>query len=238
MRRWTLVALLVLGCRQSEPPKPAVLLVTPEVAADGLATHLVDAFQRQTSRHLDVRIVPIEHIAEHAGAKSGAAVLHTHPSLAIETRLRDVFATHDFYILGPRNDPAHVGDAASVPAALAKIVAQNRTYCSPDGADRDIWSAARINPRDNRRFRICSGNAAARLHAYTIADRTEDSKLTILMREKPLLHTDYVVALLPSRRPLANTDAEWFVKWLMSFRGREAVLAFKQLQVPGQHESM
>ncbi len=81
---------------------------------------------------------------------------------------------------------------------------------------------------------------ASRLGAYTILDRASAATrmprgYKILLHDVPPLHTTYVVALLPSATP--HKDAEWFVEWVMSFRGRDAVESIPgpKLVLPEQH---
>ena len=248
--------LIVLGgaCRRDQPSRPAVLLVTPEVQSTGMPQQLITSFQRQTGRPVTIRIVTEEQIAS---ADAGQAAIYTNPDVGRSARLRAVFALHDRYILGAPSDPAGVGEAESAADAFARIAVKNRVFCSAvdvaaiQSTEREIWSAARVNPRSLRRYRRCRGDAvealkaAERMDAYTLADRATVEKaapknLRVLLREKPLLHEEYVVALLQSDRRTFSRDAEWFVQWLMSYRGRESLLEIQRrslpsLNVPGQH---
>lgn len=245
---------LAASCRRSEPPQPATLLVTPEVAGTGLPEQLVSAFQRQTARPVLIRIVTAQQMAKD---KSGSAALFTDPDLVRSFRLRAVVAFNDYYLLGPARDPVNAHSAATAFEAFARIASKNGTFCTAADvpriqlAEREIWSAARVNVKSLRRYRRCRGDArealtaAARMGAYTLSDRaTVESvatkRLRVLLRDKALLHESYVVALLPSDRRTPNRDAEWFVQWLMSYRGREALLemgkkTMPSLSVPGQH---
>jgi ABC-type tungstate transport system permease subunit len=250
------LAVLICSCRRDQPPRAAVLLVTPEVAATGMPEQLVAAFMRQTSRPVAIRIVTDEQIVRETAATTGSAVIYTDPALIAQTRLRAAFATHDYYILGPKDDPARVSSAETAADAFSRIASRNRPFCSAvdverlRSAEREIWSAARVSPTF-RRYRRCRGSAGealtatARMSAYTLSDRATvervaSKRLHVLLREKPLLHETYVVALLQSDRRTFSRDAEWFVQWLMSYRGRETLLQIKEaslpsLTVPGQH---
>lgn len=76
---------------------------------------------------------------------------------------------------------------------------------------------------------------AGRLDAYTLTDRaTAEAKLPkqsrVLMRNVPILHSAYVVALLEYSGP--TPSSEWFVEWVMSSRGREFVRDLRGANVP------
>ena len=252
--RTILLALMTVACRREIPPQPAVLLINPEVAATGIAEELVSAFQRQTSRPVGIRIVTDEQIAR---ARPGSAAMYTDPDLLEVTRLRATVSFHDRFIVGPPGDPAKVGSATTAAQAVSRIASRNQIFCGAvdvpelQSAEREIWSTARINVRTLRRYRRCRGDAeealraAARMSAYTLADRVTvervaTKRLRVLLREKPMLHDTYVVALLQSDKKTFSRDAEWFVQWLMSYRGRQTLLEIQRKRLPsltvqGQH---
>ena len=94
-----------------------------------------------------------------------------------------VFAYDDYVLVGPARDPAHVRGSPTAAEAFRRIIARKQAFCSPVdvpplfAVERDIWSAARIDPQKDRRYKTCHGNAravldsAAMLAAYTLTDR-------------------------------------------------------------------
>ena len=242
----------VWGCRPQET-RNVTLLVTPEVAATGLHTVLAASFERQTSRKVDVRVLTAEQIMAAAAEANGGAAMYSDEPLDTALRrgnlvsLRTVIGWEDYYILGPPRDPANVGQAKTATEAFRRIALEKRTFCSPadvsmtKAVENEIWSAAQIDPRENRRYRPCRGDeidvllTSANLAAYTIASRAaSDAKpqknLKVLLREAPMLHDPYVVALLRAKSTRRGRSSEWFVQWVMSYRGREAL---RNLRGPG-----
>ncbi len=235
MRRALLALLIVVACRREPAPQPvpAVVLTTPTESA--LAHRLVELFEREYSRRLSVVVMMPGQIL----TSSNAAVIYSDPDLdrkLTHTRLHSVFAYEDFYILGPSNDPARVRESPDAYEAVRRIEKHRRRFCSP--TDFETPAIGTGVP--------CHGTAAdvvataAKLGAYTIVDRASAEtrlprRFTILLRDKPPLHKTYIVALLQS--PVPNRDAEWFVEWLMSDRGRDAVETMKnpKLYLPEEH---
>ncbi len=254
MRRFSLLLLFAAGCHRQALPAPVIVLTTPGLAATGLTQRLVAAFEKESGRHAEIRVVTSEQILASALARSGAVAVFRDPELDEQLtqrqaeRLRSVFAHEDYSIVGPQQDPAHVRGAPAAPEAFRRIAARKRPFCSPVSVpavanlEGEIWSAARLDPKSNRRYVPCRGSAAevlgkaARLQAYTVMDRanveaSRPRNLTVLLRDVPMLHWSYVAALLPSEGR-QNRDAEWFVEWLMSYRGREVIDTLANPEIP------
>ena len=122
---------------------------------------------------------------------------------------------------------------------MRRIARKDRAFCSPSDVpelryrELQLWEASPAEPDDNRRYRSCHGTPAevlreaSRLNAYTLTDRAtfesirKDVRLVPLLQGTPLLHND--VAILLIGRGQARPDAEWFVQWVMSYRGREEI---------------
>ncbi|MFZ2493173.1 MAG: hypothetical protein WA208_16955, partial [Thermoanaerobaculia bacterium] len=64
--------------------------------------------------------------------------------------------------------------------------------------------------------------------AYTIVDRgsaeaaERERRLSVLFEGTPMLQNDYTILLMAPPRKVPR-NAEWFVQWVMSYRGREVV---------------
>ncbi len=246
---------LVAACRRPQQSHPVVVLTTQRVTTMGITHSLAEGFHGQTAVPVQVRIVSADDILHAAETRSGAVVVYRNPGLDEELqkrnalRLRNVFAYEDYVIVGPRRDPAHVSTAKSAADAFERIVKRRRVFCSPVDlpvlldVEHEIWSAADEKPQSGSRYRSCHGNAtdvlthAAGLDAYTVTDRaTAEAKLPkqsrVLMRNVPILHSEYVVAQLETANDSSSKSAEWFVEWVMSTRGREFVNELHSSTVP------
>ncbi|HSP16803.1 MAG TPA: hypothetical protein VLV78_18805 [Thermoanaerobaculia bacterium] len=249
-RRIAILCFLIAACHRQAARQPVVVLTTPALAATGATRRLVDAFEKESGRHIDMRIVTAEQILAAADSRTGAVAMYRSPQLDEQLtqrhgeRLRSIFAYEDYELVGPERDPAHVRGSPTAQEAFRRIAQQKRRFCSPADVasaaniEREIWSAAQINPKSLRHHTQCHGNAAdvlataARLQAYTVLDRAsvvagKPAQLAVLGHDIPMLHYAYIVALLQSNRQ--NRDAEWLVEWVMSYRGREVV---ENLQSP------
>ena len=120
-----------------------------------------------------------------------------------------------------------------------RIARAGRAFCAPVDVPRyrareaAIWAEAGIDPQTNRRYRPCRGDGrrligdTASRNGYTIIDRSVASavgnqpRLAVLFEGTPMLRNDYWVILIAGRRGRSN--AEWFVQWVMSHRGRSVV---------------
>ncbi len=253
-RRISILFLLIAAaCGGHDRHKPVVVLTTPALAATGMTQRLVGAFEKESGRRIEMRIVTGEQILAEAAAKTGAVAVFRSAQLDEQltrrqaARLHSIFAYEDYEIVGPPRDPAQVRGSPAAPEAFRRIAQRKRAFCSPAevasaaNLEREIWSAARINPNSVRRYAQCHGSAAevlstaARLQAYTVMDRASvdanrPKQLAVLVRDVPMLHCSYVVALLPSKDQ--NRDAEWLVEWVMSYRGRGVVEGLRSPMIP------
>lgn len=246
----TLGAMLaILACRH-EPPRKLRVFTTPPVATTDLAQRLGAEFTKETGVPLEVAVVPEDQIVA-AAAKAEAIAIFREPGVGAalahqqSIRLRSVFAVEDYVIAGPRRDPARIANAPSAAEAFRRIVSQKRSFCSPAdvvrtrNAEADIWATARIDPHTNPRYRLCRGTAAEALDrcevidAYTLTDRptaeaNHSRRISILLRDLPVLRHEYTIALLSPAAVTPSRNAAWFVEWVMSYRGRDVVRAMRE----------
>ena len=242
-------SLWAAGCGRKSEASLVTVVTTPEVAGNGVAAMLAERFTRET--HVPVAILVTEErlVMPLVTKKLADAVITTSPQLqrALQqsgaARLADTFASDDYLILGPKRDRAHVASAKTAAEALRLIVRRDRSYCSPidipELRDREhtLWTAAGVKPEDDRRYRRCSGSAeevlreSDRRDAYTITDRATFARtrrlgLVPLLERTPMLHNDYSITLVERGRD-HRQNGEWFVQWVMSFRGREAIEGYR-----------
>lgn len=256
MKQWIVALALVIGaCKPRHVQSVVVVVATPHVSETGLARALADAFQHQTHVPVDVRTVAAQHVIAAADSRSGAVAIYRDPLLDDELRkrralrLRSVFAVEDYVIVGPQRDPARVAKTTNVVDAMKAIVARRRVFCSPVdlpvllAVEREVWTTGDIEKPGGKLYRPCHGNAsevlaqADRLNAYTITDRATAElrlpvKSRVLLRGGPILHNEYVIALLEYDEARRNRNAEWMMEWAMSYRGRDAVQTLRSPTLP------
>jgi len=253
MRRAIAASALVLAAvlaSCSRRAGPVSIGVTPPVAATGIAPYLADQFTRQTGTKAGLQTIQPGAVQKLVRDSDLDVLLVEDPAIvhALEQEgmvsLRSPFASDDFVIAGPRNDPARVRDATTAADAFRAIARRDRTFCAPVDVpllrrrELILWAAAGVDPKQkDKRYRECKGDGiavlreASRRDAYTISDRAtvdnagRDNRLRTLMHGTPMLNNDFTIVLLHRKR--ANPNAEWFVQWVMSFRGREAIDAYR-----------
>lgn len=243
MRRALIAAvlLLALACRRTHERQAVTIATTPDVAGTGVDAMLAARFSRESQ--VPVRVIVTEERMI-PGVKADI-VLTTSPVLrrALPVSLATTFAYDDLVLAGPKRDPARVRKAATAADALHSIALRDRAYCSaadvPELRHREaeLWAASGKSPKDDRRFRLCRGTAAevlaeaSRRGAYTLTHRStfDDAgasvKLVALLEGTPMLHNDYAALLVTP--PTRNRNAQWFMQWLMSYRGRETIERYR-----------
>lgn len=235
----------LLACRRGEDRALVTIATTPDVAANGIVTVLAERFAVESKARVtvlvtDERLVP-------GLVRDGIAdvVMTTTPSLDRGLRqsgrvlLAQTVAYNDYLLVGPRRDPARAKNARTAAEALRRIARRDRAFCSPADVPelrwREwlLWEESPADPEDDRRYRTCSGTPlevlkeASRRGAYTLTDRAtfeaagRDVQLVPLVQGTPMLHNDLTILLM--RAPKRHPNAEWFVQWVMSYRGRDVI---------------
>lgn len=251
--RSRLVALLCMaalaGCRK-KPPQPVEVVVTSRAAEPGLAQTLAATFQQQSGVKMNLRVAPEEEALRLAETQGVQVVITNAPDAAQRyqrvSRLTAPFAFRDFALFGPKRDAAHVRTASSAAEALRRIAKKKARFCSAvDVAgvqlrERELWTEAGLDPKTMSRRSACHGDALAALReaeekgAYTLAYSQTDTvagikmDIKLLLESEPRLHDDYAAVLVEHMpRIRRDKDAEWFVQWLMSYQGRDAVQYYR-----------
>lgn len=239
-----LLAAMLAACRRGNERAIVTVATTPDLASTGVVQMLAQRFSAE-SKVVTTLIVTEEPLIPDL-VRSGVVdvVLTTSASLRDElqrarlVRLAPTIAYNDYLLVGPKRDPARAGKAKDAAEALRRIARRDRAFCSPIDVpelrhrEAILWAASPANPDDDRRYRTCSGTAldvlkeASRRSAYTLTDRAtferagKEVSLVPLLERTPMLHNDLIVVLArPATRPHSN--AEWFVQWIMSYRGRD-----------------
>lgn len=251
LRAFAVVGILgaLSGCERQRERTSVTIATTPEVAGTGVARMLADAFSAESKVAANVIVTDERLIPDLIRKDAVDVTITTSPELkrmlhdAKLIRLEQLIGYDDYLLVGPRRDPARTKDAKTAAEALRRIARRDRAFCAPvdvpELRDREarLWNASPASPADNRRYRPCRGSAievlreASRRGAYTLTDRAtferarNEINLVPLLQRTPLLHNDITMFLSTSPRPRPN--AEWFVQWVMSYRGRDAIQRYR-----------
>lgn len=245
------VGLLILlisgmsGCNRRDERGGVIIASTPEVAGTGVATMLADAFSAESKVPTHVIVTEEGLIPDLVRRGVVDVTITTLPGLRRRlhdmklVRLAQTIGYDDYLLVGPKRDPARTKDAKTAAEALRRIARRDRAFCAPvdvpDLREREarLWDASPASSSDNRRYRLCHGTAidvlreASHRGAYTLTDRATFEQaqgsidLVPLLQRTPLLHNDVEMILSTPSSPRPNAD--WFVQWAMSYRGRDAI---------------
>lgn len=246
-----LIALLAAlnGCTRHHERASVTIVTTPEIAGTGVAKMLADTFSVESKVATTVIVTEARFVPDLVRKGVVDATITTSPELKRQlqesklVRLGETIGYDDYVLLGPKRDPAHTKGAKTAAEALRRIARRDRAFCAPvdvpELREREalLWDASPASPSDNRRYLSCRGSAVDVLHeasrrgAYTLTDRATYERargeiaLVPLIQRTPLLHNDLTVLLSTTTAPRPN--AEWFVQWIMSYRGREVIQRFR-----------
>jgi len=268
-----IVAMIVSACAPAATPAPAQptaaaakpteaasapsgeqvlkLATTTSTADSGLLDNILPEFEKLCNCRVDVVAVGTGQ-AIAIGQKGDADVLLVHARKSEDQFVTDQDAKerfdvmyNDFIILGPKDDPAKAGSAASVKDAFKAIMAAQAAFASrgdksgTNTKELSIWSSTGITPTKDMPWYKALGQGmgetltfANEQKAYTLADRgtylAMKDKLPDLAvvvggntlaenKDKSLLNPYGVLAVNPDKHPGVKYDlAMQFVKWLTS----------------------
>lgn len=239
------MASMFTACRRAQEQAQVTIVTTPDVAGIGIVEVLANRFSVESKVPASVIVTEERLVAGLVREGIADVVLTTSPALRNElqrarlVRLAQTVAYNDYLLVGPKRDPARAGKAKTAAEALRRIARRDRAFCSPADIpelrhrEAQLWEASPAEPGDDRRYRICRGSAvevlqeASRRGAYTLTDRStferagKGLRLVPLLQGTPMLHNDLAVLLPRANGP--NRNAEWFVQWVMSYRGRDVI---------------
>ncbi|HTP10691.1 MAG TPA: substrate-binding domain-containing protein [Anaerolineae bacterium] len=227
------------------------LATTTSTADSGLLDNILPDFQKLCNCRVDVVAVGTGQ-AIAIGQKGDADVLLVHARKSEDQFVKDQDAKerfdvmyNDFIILGPKDDPAKVGSAASAPDAFKAIMDAQATFASrgdksgTNTKELSLWSSLGITPTKDMPWYKALGQGmgetltfANEQKAYTLSDRgtylSMKDKLPDLAvvlggntlaenKDKSLLNPYGVLAVNPDKHPGVKYDlAMQFVKWITS----------------------
>lgn len=237
-----ILSFLVAGCIHSDEPVTKCTLATTTSTRDtGLLDALVPKFQQQTG--IEVKVVAVgSGQALELGRRGDADVLLTHAPNAERQFVaeghgieRRTVMTNDFVLLGPRSDPANVGQENSIRAAFDRIAKTQSAFVSRGDEsgthqkERAIWRQAEVAPTGDWYIQSGSGMAqtlrmTSEKGAYTLSDRgtflaqRDHLELLILFEGDSLLRNQYsVIVVNPTKHPHVQAEAaRQFANFLLS----------------------
>ncbi len=238
--------------------EPLLIGVTTSTENSGMFAHLLQLFHQ---RHdLEVHAVTagtgavltmagrgdVSAIVVHAPGAEAAFIAAGH---GIDRR---PVMHNRFLIIGPKADPAGIGDEASAAGAFAAIAESASLFLSRGDqsgthkAEQRLWKAADVDlgaePALNAWYRESGSgqgatlNIAVNLGAYCLADeatwaafQNRGDLATLFDRDDALVDNLYSIILVnPKRFPkINNLGATIFADWLTSPEGRAAITSFR-----------
>ena len=205
-----LAALLIGGCVRSAAPRPVILATTTSVQDSGLLDVLLPIFQEETG----YRVKPIAVGTGEALAmaeRGDADVILAHAPQLEESSIargstinRRRVMHNDFLLLGPKEDPARIGDVKDAELALGRIAQSEVDFISRGDnsgthvLERSLWSEAGIEPAGEWYMESGQGMAATLMiacerDAHTLSDRGTYLSLKNRCRLVPLFEGDPVL---------------------------------------------
>ena len=228
---------------------------TTSTVNSGLLDYLLPAFTAETG--IEVRVLALGTGQAIAAARRGDAdVLLVHHKASEEQFVRDGQGVarfdvmyNDFVLVGPREDPAEVGESGSVTEALRRIAQARAPFVSrgdDSGTHRrelSLWKKAGLDPAgfDSAWYREAGAgmgaalNMASAMDAYILSDRAtwlnfgNKGGLEILFQGDPLLFNQYGVILVnPEKHPHVKAKAgQAFIDWLLSPETQRRIAAYR-----------
>ena len=247
------LAILALALPAQAEQKFITAASTTSTEQSGLFKHLLPAFEQKSE--IAVRVVAVgTGQALDMGKRGDADVVLVHDKAA-ELKLaaegyfvnrRDVMY-NDFFIVGPRSDPAGVR-GKDVAAAFKKIAATKAPFASrgdrsgTHAAELRLWRLAGVDPLHGKGSwyrETGSGmgptlNTASGMTAYALTDRgtwiffRNRGELAVLVEGDERLFNQYGVMLVnPARHPHVKKDmGQAFIDWLVSEPGQRRIASY------------
>jgi tungstate transport system substrate-binding protein len=157
---------------------------------------------------------------------------------------RTFIGSNEFYIVGPKDDPAGVSQAASVTEAYARIAGIQAAFLSRGDnsgthkKEMAIWEAAGIRPsgdwyRSSKDFMLATLRKANAEEAYFMADsstwvaaRGDLPNLEVLFRGDSALVNRYHALCQPAGATVGQPDALRFIKFLRSEEAQAIIRSY------------
>ncbi|MBW0148524.1 substrate-binding domain-containing protein [Marinobacter arenosus] len=237
---------------------------TTSTQNSGLYDYLLPKLEKDTGIKVNVVAVGTGQAIKNARRCDGDVLL-VHAKSAEEKFVADGYGDYrrdlmynDFVIIGPKADPARVGQAPNVTDALRRITQAGAKFASRGDdsgthkKERSLWKEAKIDPdAGSGQWYLETGsgmgatlNTGISLGAYVLTDRAtwiafaNKQDGTILFEGNPALFNQYgVIPVSREKCPNVHREsAEAFATWLLSEAGQSAISGYqvqgKQLFFP------
>jgi tungstate transport system substrate-binding protein len=228
---------------------------TTSTEQSGLFGHLLPIFERQTG--IKVRVLALgTGQALDVARRGDCDVVFVHAKAAEEQFLAEGHGVkrypvmyNDFVLIGPKSDPARIGNGRDIVLALKKLEAAKAPFVSRGDrsgthiAEIALWQAAGIDIyrtkgpwyRDTGQGMGPALNTAASMGAYILSDRgtwlafKNRGDLAILVEGDKRLFNQYGAMLVnPDRHPSVKKElGQQFIDWVISAAGQEAIADFR-----------
>ncbi|MGB0721510.1 MAG: substrate-binding domain-containing protein [Gammaproteobacteria bacterium] len=248
-----LLGSLLFGAPASQADsQPIRLATTTSTENSGLLDHLLPAFSKATGH--DVHVIAVgTGKALRMGRDGDVDVVLVHAPPAEERFVaeghgveRHPVMFNDFVIVGPKADPAGVGNSRTAAEALRAIATHEAPFISRGDdsgthkKERALWHTAETNP-DGSWYREAGQGMgkvlqiASETDAYTLTDRgtwlslKAGSHLNLLFSGDPVLFNPYgIIRVSDSKYPdLNHAGAEALIAWLTGEAGQQLIASFR-----------
>jgi tungstate transport system substrate-binding protein len=246
---------MLVGTAAHAQTRHITVASTTSTEQSGLFKHLLPEFERKTG--IQVRVVALgTGQALDMAERGDADVVFVHAKALEEKFIAEGYGVrrfevmyNDFVVVGPRSDPAKVGAAKDVVAALQKIKAARAPFVSRGDksgthlAELQLWRMAGIDvAKDKGPWYRETGsgmgtalNTASGMNAYALTDRgtwlsfRNRGELVISVAGDKRLFNQYGVILVsPAKHPHVKKEmGQAFIDWIVSPEGQAAIASFK-----------
>lgn len=246
----------------SKLEKNITLATTTSTQDTGLLDTLVPAFSKKYGVEVKVIAVGTGEAIE-MGKRGDADVILVHSRKSEDAFVAEGFGVnrkdvmYNFFLLvGPKDDPAKVGDTKDVVSAMTAIANSNSTFISRGDEsgthkkEKDLWKSAEIEPQGNKWYMEVGQGMGATLTmaneqgAYTLIDsgtwyanQDKVNMKIVLEGDKALFNPYGVIAVNPEKYPnIGYNSAMAFAEFITSEEGQKIIKEYKkngfQLFVP------
>ena len=157
---------------------------------------------------------------------------------------RSLIGSNEFYIVGPKNDPANISNVKSAAEAYANIAkTQAKFYSRGDNSgthkkEMAIWKQAGIQPAGawyliSKTFMMATLKMANETNGYFMTDsstwvaaKKEMNNIKILFRGDPFLINTYHALCQPDGATAGQSYAAKFIDFIVSEEGQHLIRSF------------
>jgi tungstate transport system substrate-binding protein len=157
---------------------------------------------------------------------------------------RTLIGSNEFYIVGPKNDPAHISNAKSVVEAYKKIAETKAKFLSRgdnSGTNKKelaIWKKTGIKPQGDwyiitKAFMMTTLKKANKINGYFMTDsstwikgKSKMNNLKVLYKGDPFLKNHYHALCQPKGATPSQKIASNFIDFVKSKEGQKIIATY------------